>query len=79
VKNKMVNYYSKGYIDKIKQDVLEAGYTKDIPLDIFRNALMVCLGLDYKTADRWIRNYEETHIVDMEYNNEKGSWIINFK
>lgn len=76
----MVNYYSTANIDKIKNYIFSKGIKKEnIPLDIFRNAVMVCLGMGNTTADRWIRNYITTNIIEVTFDKEKKESYAYFK
>lgn len=77
----MVNYYSNENIDKIKKHILtkENIKTDAIPLEVFRNAVMVCLGMGETTAQRWIRNYVSVNLIDVIHDKEKKEWIVHWK
>ena len=59
-------------IDKIKQDLYNRGYDKDIPLDIFGKTLMVLFGMKKITAQNWIKNFETVDIIKV------SNYKVNF-
>jgi hypothetical protein len=70
----MTNLYSKITLDKIK-DHLDVNV--DIPLDIFKSAIMKTLGTNYKNTEIWVRNYEEAKLINISKNNG-NCWVVNW-
>ena len=74
----MVNLYSDKTINKIREELKKKNLTKDIPLEDFRIALMIAIGVGAnKSINKWISNYEQAKIITMVYK-DKNQWIINF-
>ena len=70
----MVNLYSDITLDKIRKNCV---FDKDIPLDMFKSAVMNVLGTSYKNTEIWVRNYEDACkiIISKDANN---GWVVNW-
>jgi hypothetical protein len=77
----MVNYYTKGSQDKLKKTILGMGNSNllNIPLDIFIESIMLCWGMSTKSANRWVKNFEATHLIEVRcLDHDKDIWVANF-
>ena len=51
---------------KIKDDLEEKGYSKDIPIEVFARTIMVKYGMKRDTVARWLRYYEENKFIHID-------------
>jgi len=49
-------------LPRVKEYLSEKGYTKDIPVDVFWQSLMILFGMKRRTAENWVRNF---NVVDL--------------
>ncbi len=70
----MVNLYSKITVDKIKKHL---SVNVDIPLDIFKSAVMKTLGTNYRNTEMWVHNYEDAKLINIS-KNDGNCWVVNW-
>lgn len=51
---------------KIKEALEEKGYSKDIPISIFGNELMLHFGMKKNTAIKWIKTFESVKLISID-------------
>lgn len=75
----MVNYYSKKCIEQLKALLKDRKLTKNISLGDFRAAFMLSFGMNSKTADKWIKQFQETKIIKITKDKQKeNNWLVNW-
>lgn len=77
----MVNYYSKKNIIQLKQQLKSRKLKKNIPMGDFRSAFMLCFGMNSKTAEKWIKQFQDTMLIKITKDKEskdKEAWIVNW-
>lgn len=55
-------------IGKVRESLINKGYKKDIPLEIFCRELMLMFGMRKKKAIEWTNTFEDVNLIKVENN-----------
>jgi len=61
------------WMKEMKEALKKQGYTKDIPINVFKAQFMVLSGYNKNKVNEWINNFEFCKLIDI------NGGVVNFK
>lgn len=54
------------WINEIKNNLKNKGYTKDIPIDVFKTEFMILSGYNKSKVNEWVNNFNLCKLINIK-------------